>query len=371
MYPPQKSQVLIIDHDHTFLDQLSDRLLRMDLEVDFAESGRTAIQLVESESYDLIITEIAMPIFNGLEILRKAKEHNPSTPILVTSFSATMDWAEQAVREGAHTYLLRPLNDLNEFDRIVKQSLLNQKSSKASHFFQQRFSNNALDETHSTFGDIPLPTWESEGDIVPSSHKPGKQSQNQVPYPEGTIELNAQGQILSCDPAARNWLKLEGNSPNHPIKDYITSLADPSTPADVKIQLNGRFAQIHMKTTKDRSGSMRVILRIREIQNQAPLSMGAERNTSILDQYKTKKDSAVTFNSKLKKYNPDTSDRGWSPLVFIDQMKKSIQDEVEKIKGNGSFHIFEPQVEEIDPEVYETMSQRLSDISKGKRTTYH
>ena len=84
MKPITKSRILIADHDQTFLDQLADRLLQMDMEVDFAENGKTAMDLVESETYDLIIVEIAMPLYNGLEILRKAKlkEAKPQSNLL-------------------------------------------------------------------------------------------------------------------------------------------------------------------------------------------------------------------------------------------------------------------------------------------------
>ncbi|OGO15425.1 MAG: hypothetical protein A2Z14_05110 [Chloroflexi bacterium RBG_16_48_8] len=398
MKPPQKSRVLIADHDHTFLDQLADRLLRMDMEVDFAENGRTAIQLVESEAYDLVITEIAMPIYNGLEILRRAKERNSSTPILITSFSATTDWAEQAVREGAHTYLLRPLNDLKEFDRAVKEALHNQHAPQENTFFHQTFSNVALDETLSTSADIPMPTWELDHDLAPSAmdrdlyspkslksvgsiHKEGaslylrdqeKRSENQVLIPEGAIEFNSQGQILSCDRSARNWLTLESNAPDRPIRRYIRALGDPSTPANVEVQVNGRYAQILMNRIKDRMGSERIILRIREIQNRASAltDIPMERNAFPIGQQKAKAESAVVFNSNLKRFNPNTLDQGWSPLMFIDQMKKSIKNEVEKLKENNPFHIFEPQTEEADPEVMMTISQRLSDISRGRRTSY-
>jgi CheY-like chemotaxis protein len=382
MNPEQRSRILIADHDHTFLDQLADRLLQMDLEVDFAENGRTAIQLIDSETYDLIVTEIAMPIFNGLEILRRAKEHDPHIPILITSFSATTDWAEQAIREGAHSYLLRPLNRMKEFDLAVEDALQSKQVPDKNSFFEQVFSKAILDDSSPAQADIPLPDWEKDLDHSPQDFKtakpnsldlnPEKQIETRTPIPEGYIELNSQGQILNCDPAARKWLMLEGNSPDRPIKRFIKTLGSTSRPGNVELQVNGRNIQIITKGIRDRMGAERIILRIREVEKQ---SSGFHTSTMAGSTHPAKQPAtgvkpAVEFGGNLQKYNSDTVDQGWSPLLFIDQVKKNIKDEMEKIKENSPIHIFEPQPEEVDPEVVITMSQRLSDVSRGRRSSF-
>jgi CheY-like chemotaxis protein len=378
----QRSRILIADHDQTFLDQLADRLLQMDMEVDFAENGRTAIELIDSESYDLIVTEIAMPIYNGLEILRRSKERNPHIPILITTFSATTDWAEQAIREGAHSYLLRPLNRMKEFDLAVEDALQSKQVPDDNSFFEQVFSKGVLDDSSPIQADIPLPDWEK--DLSPSVQDleitrpnplyldPGKQAEARISLPEGYVELNSQGQILNCDPAARKWLMLEANSSDRPIKRFIKTLGSTSTLGDAELQVNGRNIHITTKSIRDRMGSERIILRIQEVEKQGsefPAS-SLDRNTHPVKQRATGAKPAVAFGGNLKKFNPDTVDQGWSPLLFIDEVKRNIKDEVEKIKGNNPLRIFEPQPEEVDPEVVITMSQRLSDISRGRRSSF-
>lgn len=397
MNSTNRSRILVADHDQTFLDQLADRLLQMELEVDFAENGKTAIELVESESYDLIVTEIAMPIFNGLEILRKAKEYNPSTPILITSFSATTDWAEQAVREGAYRYLLRPLNKMRDFDQAVNEGLQHQRTLQQNPFFSNTFSQETIDESPG-FPDIPMPNWELEhtpagvmDDPELSRPKPmntftsiydqetstledrqGKTQEVGISLPEGAIELNFQGQILSCNPAARNWLKLDSNTPDQPIRSYIKALSTQSTPANIQVQIGGRPVYILTNITQDGKDSERIVLLIREAKEQASAfpATPAKVNGGSQRQARAKAVSGVSFSGKLKNYTPDSQERGWSPLMFIDQMKKTIKDEVEKIKENNPLQIFEQQPEEVDPEVIMTMSRRISDISQGRRSSY-
>jgi DNA-binding response OmpR family regulator len=398
MSATRQERILIADHDHTFLDQLADRLLQMNAEVDFAENGRTAIQLVESESYDLIITEIAMPIYNGLEIFRRSKELNPNTPVLVTSFSATTDWAEQALREGAHSYLLRPLNNMNEFDHAVENALRTTPTTSANSFFNHIFSKDSLVDPTISSEDIPIPDWEMDHDqtfngidseltrakpLVAENVEPfnsirlnsGMKEQNQrvqSPLLEGFIELNPEGQILSCDATARSWLMLEANTPERPIKNYIKALGTRKAPINVETKLAGRIIAMNFKKIHDQAGTERIILKIQETKKQDSAIPAQSRKTTphSMKQRSTKATDSVAFGGNLKKYNPDNQDQGWSPLVFIDQMKKTLKDEVERIKENNPLHMFEAQPEEADPEVVMTMSQRLSDISKGRRSSF-
>lgn len=399
MYSPNKSRILLADHDQTFLDQLADRLLQMDLEVDFAENGRIALKLVESESYDLIITEIAMPIFNGLEILRKAKEQDPNTEILILSYSATTDWAEQAVKEGAYAILMRPLNNMKEFDKAVQKGLDRKQSGVRKNSFLQNAISEETDEQSWTNLDIPKPSWEIEsstsksdsnlelskpqpleaftsfnrnGDFTSQNLKEDPQNAFSS-LPEGAFELNPLGQIMSCDPAARKWLMLEANDPERPIRQLIKALPNQSVPENLQMKVNDRTAVIRTKRIQDRSGSERIILIISEakIEKQTSTSPGSpvKVNGGTQRPENSRKES-ISFSSGLKKYDADTQDHGWSPIGFFDQMKNTIKDEVEKIKENHLFQMLEQQPEEADPEVIMTMSRRLNDVSQGRRTSY-
>ncbi len=396
MSPTNKSRILLADHDQTFLDQLADRLLQMDLEVDFAESGKTALKLVESESYDLIITEIAMPIYNGLEILRKAKEQDPNIEILILSYTATTDWAEQALKEGAYTFLLRPLNNMKQFDKAVKDGLDRKQSRMQENSFLQAAISKETSEEFWTDPDVPKPSWEMESSpIRPDVHlelsKPqpiepftsfdqntefapqdlkGQSPNNMSPLPEGTLELNSKGQIMSCNPAARNWLMLEANDPERPINQLIRALPSHAVPENIKIQVNGRTALILTKRVQDRSGSERILLVIREIDEQKLTSANSPGKVNGGTQRQQSKNASISFSGNLKKYDASAQDHGWSPLGFFDLMKSTIKGEVEKIKENHLFHILEQQPEEADPEVIMTMSRRINDVSQGRRTSY-
>jgi CheY-like chemotaxis protein len=396
MDSPRRPRILIADHDQTFLDQLTNRLLQMNAEVDFAENGRTAVKLVESETYDLIITEIAMPIDNGLEILRKAREINPNIPILITTFAATVDWAEQAIREGAYDYLLRPLSNIHDFDRAVEEGLRFRPPPKQKTYFEAVFSQEEKEGSTQTPNIPPSNGGQrisTSQTMVTSRQSIPRSSQPATPFPEnewpplqdyqtqpqdnptsisdGLIELNERGQILSCNPVARNWLMLEANSSERPIKRHIQAIGVGSAPKNAQVIIDGRKMILVTKTIQDRTGSKHIILLIREAQRQpSMMKNAATRPNGRIPGLQ----QGASFSENLQKYPAGSQEQGWSPSLFFDQVKQVVKGEMKKIKENNPLdlfnQIFEPEPEEVDPEMVMTMSQRLSEIGGRTRSPF-
>jgi DNA-binding NarL/FixJ family response regulator len=397
MHSLSKPRILIADHDQTFLDQLADRLLQRQMEVDFAQSGKTAMKLVESETYDLIIVEIAMPIYNGLEILRKVKATNPDTPILIMSYEITQDWADQAMREGAYKYLLRPLEDITKFDLAVREGLelapVKQPQPEVqSPLSQEIFESLPQTQVRSPFEEDEFKT-ESQAEIAFESHTPpfeapsslaqqGGVSPEKAPWEqlqeetlslaEGMIELNEQGQIVSCSVPARKWLMLESKSQEKPIKKLIKTLGKRNVPEHLRVQIGDHQVHLTTKTIQDRAGSTRYILVIRESRVAAGRIDRTEGMRIPINQPAAQKpqEKKNAFNSSLQKYRAEPQTRGFSPLGLFDQMKTTIKDEVEKLKEQNPLERFSSQPEEADPEMVFTMSRRISDVSRGRRTSF-
>jgi CheY-like chemotaxis protein len=396
MKPLSKSQILLADHDQTFLDQLTDRLLRMDMEVDFAENGKTALKLVETETYDLIIAEIAMPVFNGLEILRKAKTTNPHTPVLILTYEMTQDWADQAIREGAYEYLMRPMDTLEKFDVAVRKGLELAQAMRPEPSIENTFSREIFDSLPQTQVRTASSTdrWEPETQFsttmqpsvspVESSVPPEKTTPRiepapweQMPIqetslPEGMMELNEKGQIVTCSPSARNWLMLESSSREKPIKGLIQSIGQGKVPDYAKVRVSGRQVHLITKTIQDRNGTTRYILVIREAKAASQVNKTATPTRVPVSTHTARPsvEQKISFSSSMKKYEADPSDQGWSPVGFFDTVKNSIKDEVEKLKEQKPLDLFNTEPEEADPDTIFTMSRRISDVSRGRRTSF-
>jgi len=90
-----------------------------------AENGVEALRLTRSRAPDLILTDIVMPMMDGLELARAVRAHNPTLPIAIISGYAEFEYARQAISLGVEHYLLKPVkvDALREMLRKVRAHL--------------------------------------------------------------------------------------------------------------------------------------------------------------------------------------------------------------------------------------------------------
>ncbi|HEV8642624.1 MAG TPA: sigma-54 dependent transcriptional regulator [Methylomirabilota bacterium] len=108
------ASVLVVDDEKTICETLAWCLQQEGHRVGTAGSGEEALRLMETEEFDVIITDIIMPGIGGLEVLQKARELNPRAVVILVTAYATVETAVRALREGASDYVLKPfkLDDL-------------------------------------------------------------------------------------------------------------------------------------------------------------------------------------------------------------------------------------------------------------------
>jgi len=395
MVSRRKPRILIADHDRTFLDQLADRALQMDMTVDFAEVGNTAIELIGSEQYDLIVLEMGMPIHNGLEILAIAKEIHPDVPVLMIAFSGTQDWAEQALKEGAYQYLLRPLEDIKMFDAALHEGLKRngvpkRKPSGTNEFYTAamhggEFSTQPkpvleagpsswLTETTTSKTILPTPKLRSispTASLARRGKAHRKQREQQLDdvfsiHPDGVIELNKQGHILSCNRTARDWLVLEAKTPDKPISRFIQSLANTTITETKQIEVKQHNAQMIIKPIVDGEGNQRTIILIREM-SEAIKELQSEREL-LNENPQSNETSRVRFKNVIRKPIDDYPEEGFSFMLMMDKAKLIMKDELGRLLENSPIgwvqNMVQPEPEEIDPEMITAMHRRLTKINE-------
>src|SRR5690625_3727883 len=77
---------------------------------DMAYNGREALQLINENHYDLVITDIRMSEMDGLQLIESLKQQEHDIPIIVISGFDEFEYAQKALRLGVIDYLLKPLN---------------------------------------------------------------------------------------------------------------------------------------------------------------------------------------------------------------------------------------------------------------------
>ncbi|MFD2614324.1 response regulator transcription factor [Paenibacillus gansuensis] len=107
-------QVMIVDDEASVVDALALRIPWNDLSVSAvfkAYSAYEALDIFQTESIDLVLTDIRMPGMNGLELLRKIKELKSRTKCVLLTGFAEFEYAKQALQSDASDYLLKPVSN--------------------------------------------------------------------------------------------------------------------------------------------------------------------------------------------------------------------------------------------------------------------
>jgi adenylate cyclase len=106
------SQVLVVDDNAATRDVLARRLTREGHQVVTAANGASALELVATQEFDLVLLDLIMPEMNGFEVLRrlKATEHTSHVPIIVISALDELDSVVRCIESGAEDYLTKPFN---------------------------------------------------------------------------------------------------------------------------------------------------------------------------------------------------------------------------------------------------------------------
>ncbi len=101
------ARILVAD-DKENIVRLFQRILEHDFHVSTAADGTRALAALESDSFDVVITDIRMPGHDGLEILREVKRTQPETEVILMTAFGSVQSAVEAIKEGAYDYLTKP-----------------------------------------------------------------------------------------------------------------------------------------------------------------------------------------------------------------------------------------------------------------------
>jgi len=105
-----KSKILVTEDDRVQREVIADILLRAEYDVATASSGREALELIEEDVFDLLLTDMRMPEMDGLALLREAKRRRPAMEVVVMTAHATVKTAITAMKEGAIDHLEKPFD---------------------------------------------------------------------------------------------------------------------------------------------------------------------------------------------------------------------------------------------------------------------
>ena len=103
-----KYKILLVDDDPLILKGFGNDLEGKGYHVTTAKSGEKAIKLLNKDNFDLVITDLVMDQIDGIDVLKKSKECNPDTMVIILTGYGDMTSAIDALRFDADDYLLKP-----------------------------------------------------------------------------------------------------------------------------------------------------------------------------------------------------------------------------------------------------------------------
>jgi len=117
-----KAQILVVDDDQIIRLSLSEFLRLEGYDVDMAENGAMAKEMVEQKSYDVVLSDLSMPDVSGVELLKSIKSVSPATAVTIITGYGTIDSAVESIKLGAYHYVTKPIVD-EEIAMIIERAL--------------------------------------------------------------------------------------------------------------------------------------------------------------------------------------------------------------------------------------------------------
>ena len=115
-------RVLLVDDEKDLLDLLELALVRMGLQVGRATKVSEALGQLDSNTYNLCLTDMRLPDGDGLEVVRHVAAHHAEMPVAVITAHGNMENAIQVLKAGAFDYLSKPVS-LEQLRALVKAAL--------------------------------------------------------------------------------------------------------------------------------------------------------------------------------------------------------------------------------------------------------
>ncbi len=104
----EDAAVLVVDDEGAIRYSVTKTLERVGYHVVTASSGEEALDILSTQTFDVVLTDIRMPGISGVDLLAQIKEQSPDAVVILMTGYASLGTAVESLRLGAHDYLIKP-----------------------------------------------------------------------------------------------------------------------------------------------------------------------------------------------------------------------------------------------------------------------
>jgi len=136
------ARILVVDDQKNMRKTLSIMLRAAGYEVELARDGTHAIQLIDRETFDVVVTDLKLGPVDGLDVLRHTRQKAPLVEVIVMTAYGTVESAVEAMKMGAHDYLQKPFGEdelLLRVRRALERRQLSGEISLMATEFRERY----------------------------------------------------------------------------------------------------------------------------------------------------------------------------------------------------------------------------------------
>lgn len=166
--PRHPLRILVVDDNRSAADALARVLGKTGDAVEALYDGASAIERIDADPPDLVLTDLKMEPVDGIQVLQAARAHRPPVEVIVFTAYGAVDVAVRAMRMGARDFLTKPVTVEQVASRIDQLRRRDQAPPVAGPdrppFVAESASSRALLETLRRAADVPSPVW-IEGEI--------------------------------------------------------------------------------------------------------------------------------------------------------------------------------------------------------------
>jgi DNA-binding NtrC family response regulator len=132
-----RASILLVDDDPLILRSLAVVMEREGYEVERAEGGAMALELIKETSFDVVVTDFNMPEVDGMQLLREVKARKPDCQVVLITGYGTIEQAVEAIKLGAYDYICKPIID-DEMKVVVSRAVEQKRLRKENSELKQR-----------------------------------------------------------------------------------------------------------------------------------------------------------------------------------------------------------------------------------------
>ena len=107
-------KILVVEDEEIIRLMFQQTFESWGFKVDVAENGKDALEMCHQKKYQIVVTDLNMPVMDGMELLKRLKSKWPNIEVMVITGYATIESAIEAMKLGAYDFILKPVN----FDHV-------------------------------------------------------------------------------------------------------------------------------------------------------------------------------------------------------------------------------------------------------------